>query len=92
MELSRNTEEVFGPQPQRGRRRIIIRLPSADDAGHDSAPVAPRRDAAIAGRILLAEEEEAVLQFEHDVLVGAGAEVVTEISEVRQRSVDERKV
>jgi len=31
----------------------------------------------IEGRVLLAEEEEAVLDFERDVLVGAGAEVTT---------------
>src|SRR5581483_958203 len=36
----------------------------------------PKRDSAIEGRILLAEDEEAVLEFERDVLVGAGASVV----------------
>jgi DNA-binding response OmpR family regulator len=37
----------------------------------------PRREGAIQGRVLLVEEEEAVLEFERDVLAGAGAEVVT---------------
>jgi two-component system NtrC family sensor kinase len=78
--------DISAHNRKEGGAGIIIRLPSAGViAGHDSAPVAPRRDAAIAGRILLAEEEEAVLQFEHDVLVGAGAEVVTEISEDRAK-------
>jgi PAS domain S-box-containing protein len=35
------------------------------------------RESAIQGRILLLEDEEAVLEFERDVLSGAGAEVVT---------------
>jgi len=37
---------------------------------------APRRDLAIEGRILLVESEAAVLEFERDVLTGAGASVV----------------
>ena len=40
----------------------------------------PRHEQAISGRILLAEDEEAVLEFERDVLAGAGAEVVTSLS------------
>lgn len=34
------------------------------------------RQSAIQGRILLLEDEESVLEFERDVLMGAGAEVV----------------
>ena len=34
----------------------------------------------MAGRVLLVEDEEAVLEFERDVLVGAGAEVTTSMS------------
>jgi DNA-binding response OmpR family regulator len=43
------------------------------------APVVipPKREGAIQGRVLLVEEEEAVLEFERDVLTGAGANVVT---------------
>jgi DNA-binding response OmpR family regulator len=44
----------------------------------EAAPLAlPRREGAIQGRVLLVEEEEAVLEFERDVLTGAGANVVT---------------
>jgi DNA-binding response OmpR family regulator len=44
----------------------------------EAAPVAmPKREGAIQGRVLLVEEEEAVLEFERDVLAGAGANVVT---------------
>jgi PAS domain S-box-containing protein len=35
------------------------------------------REGAIQGRVLLVEEEESVLEFERDVLMGAGANVVT---------------
>jgi PAS domain S-box-containing protein len=59
---------------------IEVRLPMAVAAGTvaEAAPVAaPRREGAIQGRVLLVEEEEAVLEFERDVLTGAGANVVT---------------
>jgi two-component system NtrC family sensor kinase len=59
---------------------IEVRLPMAVAPGVvvDAAPVAPpKREGAIQGRVLLVEEEEAVLEFERDVLIGAGANVVT---------------
>ena len=63
---------------QEGGAVIEVSLPSA---GHDTtesqASATPARESAIQGRILLVESEEAVLEFERDVLCGAGAEVVT---------------
>jgi len=58
---------------------IEVRLPMAVAAGAvvEAPVVAPRREGAIQGRVLLVEEEEAVLEFERDVLAGAGANVVT---------------
>jgi DNA-binding response OmpR family regulator len=58
---------------------IEVRLPMvvAADAVVETPVVAPRREGAIQGRVLLVEEEEAVLEFERDVLTGAGAIVVT---------------
>jgi PAS domain S-box-containing protein len=59
---------------------IEVRLPMAVAPGVavEAAPVAPpKREGAIQGRVLLVEEEEAVLEFERDVLAGAGANVVT---------------
>jgi two-component system, NtrC family, sensor kinase len=59
---------------------IEVRLPMAVAPGAvvEAAPVAPpKREGAIQGRVLLVEEEEAVLEFERDVLIGAGANVVT---------------
>jgi DNA-binding response OmpR family regulator len=48
------------------------------DAPVETVVVAsPKREGAIQGRVLLVEEEEAVLEFERDVLSGAGANVVT---------------
>jgi PAS domain S-box-containing protein len=59
---------------------IEVRLPRAvtEGATVEEAVVAlPKREGAIQGRVLLVEEEEAVLEFERDVLTGAGANVVT---------------
>jgi two-component system NtrC family sensor kinase len=59
---------------------IEVRLPMAVAPGAmvEAVPVAPpKRQGAIQGRVLLVEEEEAVLEFERDVLIGAGANVVT---------------
>src|SRR5271157_6613722 len=59
---------------------IEVRLPMAAPAAApvEAVPmIPPRREGAIQGRVLLVEEEEAVLEFERDVLTGAGANVVT---------------
>jgi PAS domain S-box-containing protein len=58
---------------------IEVRLPIAVTAGTilEAAPVVSKREGAIQGRVLLVEEEEAVMEFERDVLMGAGANVVT---------------
>jgi PAS domain S-box-containing protein len=58
---------------------IEVRLPAVvAGAVAEATPVAPpKREGAIEGRVLLVEEEEAVLEFERDVLAGAGANVVT---------------
>jgi two-component system NtrC family sensor kinase len=59
---------------------IEVRLPLAAPAETkpEAAPATPRkREGAINGRVLLVEEEAAVLDFERDVLAGAGANVVT---------------
>jgi PAS domain S-box-containing protein len=59
---------------------IEVKLPSAAAAtlAPEAAKVATRPHAeAVSGRVLLVEEEESVLEFERDVLAGAGAAVVT---------------
>src|SRR5437660_6171643 len=55
---------------------IEVRLPSAGHAAPPQpAPTVQKRENALQGRILLVEDEEAVLEFERDVLAGAGAQV-----------------
>jgi PAS domain S-box-containing protein len=59
---------------------IEVQLPAVVTARveAESPKAAPRQhDGATNGRVLLVEEEEAVLEFERDVLAGAGATVVT---------------
>ena len=62
-----------------GGAMIEVRLPAAVAANVEvEARPAPRpHDGAVHGRVLLVEEEEAILEFERDVLMGAGATVVT---------------
>ena len=60
---------------------VEVKLPSAGRAAAPAAPVErPTRLAALNGRILLVEDEETVLEFERDVLAGAGAQVTTSTS------------
>jgi PAS domain S-box-containing protein len=73
---------------------IEVRLPAAVAATVEvEAPkLVPRlHEGAIHGRVLLVEEEEAVLEFERDVLVGAGATVITAktIQDVKTRLLSE---
>ena len=57
---------------------IEVRLPSAGKAATaDYALPLQRREIVIEGTILLVDDEEAVIEFERDVLSGAGAQVVT---------------
>src|SRR6202171_4313484 len=59
---------------------VEVRLPVAAQPASTperEADPAPRRERGSQGRVLLLEEEEAVLEFERDVLAGAGANVVT---------------
>jgi PAS domain S-box-containing protein len=63
---------------EKGGAVIEITLPVAAHVpiAENATPMA-RRELAIEGRILLVEAEPAVLEFERDVLAGAGAQVVT---------------
>ena len=65
-----------GPE---GGALIEVKLPATTSAGNQeevAKPAARQHEGAIHGRVLLVEEEEAVLEFERDVLAGAGAAVV----------------
>jgi PAS domain S-box-containing protein len=56
---------------------IEVRLPAGGHAPLAPALPAAPRESAIEGNILLVEDEDAVLEFERDVLTGAGAQIVT---------------
>jgi two-component system NtrC family sensor kinase len=57
---------------------VEITLPSTGQSAVPEKPLLnPKRELAIEGRILLVEDEEAILELERDVLTGAGAQVVT---------------
>jgi PAS domain S-box-containing protein len=63
-----------------GGASIEVRLPAVASTRIDTdttKPATRQHEGAIHGRVLLVEEEEAVLEFERDVLAGAGATVVT---------------
>ncbi|HTW32798.1 MAG TPA: ATP-binding protein [Candidatus Sulfotelmatobacter sp.] len=63
-----------------GGALIEVRLPAAVAAVSQpevATPASRQHEGAIHGRVLLVEEEESVLEFERDVLAGAGAAVIT---------------
>jgi PAS domain S-box-containing protein len=64
-----------------GGAAIEVRLPASGHVVEAELSHGPsRRELALEGRILLVEDEEAVLEFERDVLLGAGAQVVTALT------------
>src|SRR5579871_4738872 len=72
--------DIIAHNSEEGGAVIEVRLPMATAAGaavEETPATPPKREGAIQGRVLLVEEEEAVLEFERDVLMGAGALVVT---------------
>jgi two-component system NtrC family sensor kinase len=79
--------EISARNGECGGAIVEIKLPSA---GRPVAPVPTpepqRRNTALAGSILLVEDEESVMEFERDVLMGAGAQVTTAISWEKMKS------
>ena len=71
--------DILAHNRKEGGAVVEVRIPIAGQStGAPAAtPEPPKREGAIEGRVLLAEEEEAVLEFERDVLAGAGAAVLT---------------
>ncbi len=67
---------------------VEVRLPASGRVVEpEPAGTGSRREQGIEGRVLLVEDEEAVLEFERDVLAGAGAQVVAlmNLEEVKTR-------
>jgi len=71
--------EISARNADGGGAIIEVKLPSAGHAAMVAQPAArpQKHEAALQGRILVVEDEESVLEFERDVLEGAGAKVVT---------------
>ncbi len=72
--------EIVARNREEGGATIAVRLLASEKPALPEAPAPARRESPLAGRVLLVEDEEAVLEFERDVLVGAGAEVTTSMS------------
>jgi two-component system NtrC family sensor kinase len=72
--------EIVARNRKEGGATIEVRLLASENAALPEPVAPPRRESVLTGRVLLVEDEEAVLEFERDVLVGAGAEVTTLMS------------
>ena len=90
--LKEHGGEISARNADSGGAIIEIRLLSAGRAvASQSAPEASKREHALNGRILLVEDEEAVLEFERDVLLGAGAQVTSLTGKDQMNSVLEKQ-
>ncbi|MGO9862900.1 MAG: GAF domain-containing protein [Terriglobales bacterium] len=72
--------EIVAHNRPEGGATIEVRLLASEKTALPETVAPTRREAVLAGRVLLVEDEEAVMEFERDVLVGAGAEVTTSMS------------
>jgi CheY-like chemotaxis protein len=79
--------EIVARNREEGGATIEVRLRASEKPAVPETVPSARREAMLSGRVLLVEDEEAVLEFERDVLVGAGAEVTTSmnVDETKQR-------
>jgi len=72
--------EIVARNREEGGATIEVRLLASEKPAQPETPQPARRESVLKGRVLLVEDEEAVLEFERDVLVGAGAQVTTSMS------------
>ena len=72
--------EIVARNREAGGATIAVHLPASGKLAVPEAVPPKRRESVLTGRVLLVEDEEAVLEFERDVLVGAGAAVTTAMS------------
>jgi two-component system, NtrC family, sensor kinase len=72
--------EIVARNREEGGATIEVRLVASEKQPVPEAVSSSRRESVLRGRMLLVEDEEAVLEFERDVLLGAGADVVTSMS------------
>ena len=75
--VKEHSGEIEARNVPEGGAALLVRLPAAGKPERVVVtPLRPARELVLQGRLLLMEDEEAVLQFEREVLAGAGAEVV----------------
>ena len=72
--------EIVARNRDEGGATIAVRFLASDKPASPETAAPVRRESLLAGRVLLVEDEEAVMEFERDVLVGAGAAVTTSMS------------
>jgi len=72
--------EIVARNREEGGATIEVRLLASEKPALPEAVASTRRESVLAGHVLLVEDEEAVLEFERDVLIGAGADVTTSMS------------
>jgi two-component system NtrC family sensor kinase len=72
--------EIVARNREEGGATIEVRLLASEKPVLAETVSSPRRESVLKGHVLLVEDEEAVLEFERDVLIGAGAEVTTSMS------------
>jgi two-component system, NtrC family, sensor kinase len=81
--------DIIARNRSEGGALIEVRIPVAGTGAviEQRPEEQSKHEMAIAGRLLLAEDEESILEFERDLLVGAGAEVtvVKQRDEVKDR-------
>lgn len=78
--VKEHSGEIVACNREEGGATIEVRLPASERPALSETAVSTRRQSLLVGRVLLVEDEEAVLEFERDVLVGAGADVTTSMS------------
>jgi PAS domain S-box-containing protein len=59
-----------------GVLEVLLPMAAMEKEGVDESPQSELRTVPLHGRVLLVDDEPVVLEFERDVLIGAGAEVV----------------
>ena len=72
--------EIMARNREEGGATIEVRLLASEKPALQEPDTSKRHESLVRGRVLLVEDEEAVLEFERDVLVGAGAEVTASLS------------
>ena len=65
--------EIVARNRPEGGATIEVRLLASEKTALARGGDRPRRESVLAGRVLLVEDEEAVMEFERDVLVGRGS-------------------